>query len=464
MAKKKRKVARKRRPVAKAPALQKDTTPQSEEETPAGEDAPSEQEKSTVEAADADANAEVVDEEEAEEREFGTVGSSESIDEKPAIEKPAVDQEGEPSAEESEEEGLESDKQAFLDELNGPDAAIDDEGELSEDDHTSRGAGLVGEGVDFDESEVEDTEHYLKGLVEALIFSADKPQSSREIARAARLDKGRVQELIEQLLLETKDRGMRLVEVSEGYAFRTNPAYSSYVREFLAQRPVRLSRAQLETLAIVAYRQPITRPEVDDIRGVDSGAVIKLLLERELIRILGKKDEPGRPMIYGTAPAFLDLFSLNSLRDLPTLREFTELSEDSRAKFEMEIGEPAPEGPINFSEEEEAPESSSAAPEEGGQYDGTVPEGQVPDDEGDSGQNESGSEEDSESENSEEDVDGDEGVDPQEKDSEEDADVDGDEGTEGEDVVPVNAADEEEFPDDEDDDEDEDDDDDDDED
>ncbi len=213
------------------------------------------------------------------------------------------------------------------------------------------GPGLIGEGVEIDEAEVEDTEHFLKGLVEAILFSSDKPQDAKEVARAARIDKRRAQELIELLIEDTKNRGVRLCAVSDGFAYRTNPAYSSYVREFLSQRPVRLSRAQLETLAIIAYRQPLTRPEVDDIRGVDTGAVIKLLLERDLIRILGKKDEPGRPMIYGTTPQFLDLFSLTSLRDLPTLREFTELNDDSRAKFEMEIGEPAPEGAIEFPED-----------------------------------------------------------------------------------------------------------------
>ena len=236
------------------------------------------------------------------------------------------------------------------------------------------GPTLVGEGPGVDEEEVEDVEQYLKGLVEAIIFSSDKPQTAKDVARAARLDKGRVQELIDQLILETTDRGVRLVGVADGYAFRTNPAYSNYVREFLAQRPVRLSRAQLETLAIIAYRQPLTRPEVDDIRGVDSGAVIKVLLERELIRVLGKKDEPGRPMIYGTTNQFLELFSLSSLRDLPTLREFTELSDDSRAKFESEVGEPAPEGPIDPglfdepSEESEgatSPAEAAIAPEAG---------------------------------------------------------------------------------------------------
>jgi segregation and condensation protein B len=109
---------------------------------------------------------------------------------------------------------------------------------------------------------------------------------------------------------------------------------------------VRLSRAQLETLAIVAYRQPVTRPEVDDVRGVDSGQVIKGLLERDLVKILGKKDEPGRPMLYGTSAGFLELFNLTSLKDLPSLREFTELSQESRQKYESELGEDAPAGAI----------------------------------------------------------------------------------------------------------------------
>jgi segregation and condensation protein B len=95
----------------------------------------------------------------------------------------------------------------------------------------------------------------------------------------------------------------------------------------------------VETLAIIAYRQPITRPEVDDIRGVDSGPVLKLLLERDLVRILGKKDEPGRPLLYGSTTVFLEFFGLRSLKDLPTLEEFTELSEDSRRVVERELGE-----------------------------------------------------------------------------------------------------------------------------
>jgi segregation and condensation protein B len=118
--------------------------------------------------------------------------------------------------------------------------------------------------------------------------------------------------------------------MSGGYLFRTHHAYSTWVQQLIQGRPVRLSRAQLETLSIVAYRQPITRPEIDQIRGVDSGATLKLLLDRHLIRILGKKEEPGRPMLYGTTKEFLDFFSLKDLRELPTLREYSELSEESR--------------------------------------------------------------------------------------------------------------------------------------
>src|SRR6185436_6507593 len=131
-------------------------------------------------------------------------------------------------------------------------------------------------------------------------------------------------------------RGIQLDEVAGGWIFRTHPIYAPFVRDLTKQRPVRLSRAQIETLAILGYRQPITRPEIDEIRGVDCGPVLKTLLERDLVKILGKKDEPGRPILYGTTQSFLEFFGLKSLKDLPTLKEFTELSEDSRRVVEKE--------------------------------------------------------------------------------------------------------------------------------
>ena len=222
---------------------------------------------------------------------------------------------------------------------------------------------LLGEGPsDVDESRVDDTGAYLKGLLEALLFVSDRPLEVKDLARAAKIDKKRVEELLQEIRSDYQNRGVRLDEVGDGFAFRSNPAYSEYVRGYLSLRPVRLSRAQLETLSIVAYRQPITRPEVDDIRGVDAGPVLKGLLERDLVRIIGKKDEPGRPMLYGTTQTFLQVFSLKSLRDLPTLREFTELNDESRKTFAEELGEEAPEGPISF-EDAMAADASLDAPE-----------------------------------------------------------------------------------------------------
>jgi segregation and condensation protein B len=107
-------------------------------------------------------------------------------------------------------------------------------------------------------------------------------------------------------------------------------------------KPQRLTRAALETLAIIAYRQPVTRPEIEEIRGVDCGAVVKALLERRLVKILGKKEEPGRPILYGTTREFLEFFSLKDLASLPTLREFHELSEEHRDIVEKQP-ETAPE-------------------------------------------------------------------------------------------------------------------------
>jgi segregation and condensation protein B len=111
------------------------------------------------------------------------------------------------------------------------------------------------------------------------------------------------------------------------------------VRELLQAKPVRLSRAQVETLAIVAYRQPITRPEIDEVRGVDTGSALKILLERDLVRTIGRREEPGRPLLYGTSRFFLEFFGLRSLRDLPMLREYTELSEESQASLTARLSQ-----------------------------------------------------------------------------------------------------------------------------
>ena len=187
------------------------------------------------------------------------------------------------------------------------------------------------------------TETHLRGLLEALVFASDKPMKTSELARLASAPTRQVKEVMTELRAESLNRGIVLEEVAGGWLFRTNVQYAPFVRELTGGRPVRLTRAQLETLAIAAYRQPITRPEIDDIRGVDSGATLKLLLERDLVRILGKKDEPGRPLLYGTTTHFLEFFNMKSLKDLPTLREFTELSDESLRVAEAELGEVLPD-------------------------------------------------------------------------------------------------------------------------
>lgn len=184
---------------------------------------------------------------------------------------------------------------------------------------------------------------HLIGLIEALVFASDKPMKALEIARLASAPVKQVRQLLGEMKTGYEGRGFVLDEVAGGWLFRTNVQFAPFVREVTAGRPVRLSRAQVETLAIVAYRQPVTRPEIDDIRGVDSGATLKLLLERDLVRILGKKDEPGRPILYGTTAQFLEFFGLKSLKDLPTLREFTELSDESRRVAEAELGDVVPD-------------------------------------------------------------------------------------------------------------------------
>ena len=145
--------------------------------------------------------------------------------------------------------------------------------------------------------------------------------------------------MLDELVADYQHRGVRLYFIAGGYQFRSAADSSEFVKSFVAPRPLRLTRAQLETLAIVAYRQPITRPEVDDVRGVDSGSALRMLAERSLVKILGRKDEPGRPLVYGTTARFLEFFGLSTLQDLPTLQEFSELTAEHKTLFEEKTGE-----------------------------------------------------------------------------------------------------------------------------
>lgn len=169
----------------------------------------------------------------------------------------------------------------------------------------------------------------VKSIVESLLFVADGPltvQRLSEVIDGAGKDEIRaiLQELSEEL--DGNRRGIRLVEVAGGYQLRTAKVNADWVKKFLGGRPARMGRATLETLAIVAYRQPITKAEIEAIRGVDVDGVITTLLDRNLVRAVARKDVPGRPFLYGTTQEFLELFNLKDLSHLPTLKEMEEIT------------------------------------------------------------------------------------------------------------------------------------------
>jgi len=188
-------------------------------------------------------------------------------------------------------------------------------------------------------SPIERSGEALKNVLESLIFVSDGPVTAKRLARASRATLAEVQPLLDELVADYAHRGVHLYFVAGGYQFRSARETADFVKTLVAPKPVRLTRAQLETLAIIAYRQPITRPEVDDVRGVDSGSSLKVLTERNLVKILGRKDEPGRPLVYGTTPLFLEFFGLGSLKDLPTLQEFSDLTDEHKTLFERKTGE-----------------------------------------------------------------------------------------------------------------------------
>jgi segregation and condensation protein B len=191
-------------------------------------------------------------------------------------------------------------------------------------------------------------------VLEALLLAAAEPVSAQKLAGVIgeETTPTEVRGLLAALEAEYSEagRGFRIEEVAGGFQLRTLPELAPWLQRLRPQPPLRLSRAALETLAIIAYKQPITRAELEQVRGVDVGAVVASLLERRLVRIAGHREVPGRPMLYATTRRFLEVFGLASLSDLPTLREIEELLRD-RAAAAAEAGE-APAG---------APEAEAAA-------------------------------------------------------------------------------------------------------
>ena len=167
----------------------------------------------------------------------------------------------------------------------------------------------------------------LQKLVEAFIFAAESPLTLDRLSLLLERPRGEVRDVVDKLLTDyaAGKRGFYLAEIAGGFQFRTDSELAPWLRKLSKDRPFRFSQAAMETLAIIAYRQPVTRAEIEYLRGVDSGGVMKTLLEKNLLRILGKKDVPGRPLMYGTSRHFLELFGLKNLQDLPTLKEFSAL-------------------------------------------------------------------------------------------------------------------------------------------
>lgn len=166
-----------------------------------------------------------------------------------------------------------------------------------------------------------------KNAIESILFVSQEPVSISRIEKVlSDVSKEDIRAAIKELLndYQVGTRGIYLAEVADGYQFRTSPNCAEVVRNFLETKANKLSTKALEVLAIVAYRQPITKPEIDRIRGVDSGGVITNLLERGLLKILGRKEVPGRPFVYGTTKRFLEVFSLKSLSELPSIEEIEE--------------------------------------------------------------------------------------------------------------------------------------------
>ncbi|MCF8054459.1 MAG: SMC-Scp complex subunit ScpB [Deltaproteobacteria bacterium] len=166
----------------------------------------------------------------------------------------------------------------------------------------------------------------IKPAIEALIFAADAPLTrERIVAIFDDVDAAVVKNALNELCVENTERGIYLEEVAGGLQFRTKQEYAPWVRKLRGGKPFSFSRAAMETTVIIAYRQPITKSEIDRIRGVDSGGSIKNLLEKKIIRIVGRLDEPGKPILYGTTKKFLEVFSLKDISELPTIQEMQEL-------------------------------------------------------------------------------------------------------------------------------------------
>ena len=187
----------------------------------------------------------------------------------------------------------------------------------------------------------------IKLILESLLFSTEAPvrlEKLNEIFPDTQLKD--LREIMNELKEEydSLNRSFSIREVANGFQFYTKTEYSPWIKKFKKIRPSRLSPATLETLAIIAYKQPVTRAEIEDIRGVDAGGILRTLLEKNLVKIAGKKDVPGKPFLYSSTPKFLTMFGLKGLKDLPTLEDISQVDVNTLPLFSQKLQE-EPETP-----------------------------------------------------------------------------------------------------------------------
>jgi segregation and condensation protein B len=211
-------------------------------------------------------------------------------------------------------------------------------------------------------------ERELRGIVESLLFVSPEPLSvQRLVAIMGDVTKADVAQALRGLgeELEQEGRGVRLVEIAGGFRLVTKQEYATWIKRLdKTKSAAKLSRSALESLAIIAYKQPIVRSEIEEIRGVETSGVVRTLLERKLVRIVGRKEVPGRPIMYGTTKFFLEHFGLNDLTQLPPLREFTELGESDQSLLPMESMEVAVPTPAEAAVIDSTTEAIKALSEE----------------------------------------------------------------------------------------------------
>lgn len=173
----------------------------------------------------------------------------------------------------------------------------------------------------MDEDKLAPSDGKFKSILECILFVSPQPVSVKHVAESLDLDELDVERAMNELRLDYSNRGMQIVRIAGGYQMCTRAEYAEHVSALLEPERTRLSRAALETAAIIAYRQPITQPEIDAIRGVNSDTVLKTLLERCLIKQVGRRETVGRPILYATTDEFLNYFGLNELSELPELAD-----------------------------------------------------------------------------------------------------------------------------------------------